>query len=78
MEKYLTTDEEILEYYGWVIVCQSPYEIQHFEGSFASGMATSHVINGLREEYINEQYETFIEEMKELEIKNKLLTDLNR
>jgi hypothetical protein len=77
MEKYLTTDEEILEYYGWTEVCQSPHELQNIDGSFASGQAVSCVLNSIREEYINEKYEEFMEEMRELGIKNKILKKNN-
>ncbi len=31
--------EEILENEGWIIECESPYELRHVDGSFASGQA---------------------------------------
>ncbi len=30
------TTEQVLAHYGWIIECQSPYEIRHEDGSFAS------------------------------------------
>ena len=77
MEKLLTTDEEILEYYGWTEVCQSPHELENIDGSFASGQAVSCVLNSIREEYILEKYEELMESMKELSGKNKILKDIN-
>ena len=32
MEKLLTTDEEILKYYGWEIECESPFEVRNVDG----------------------------------------------
>jgi hypothetical protein len=75
MEKLLVRDEEILKYYGWEEICKSPAEIQHLDGSFASGQAMWLVMNSLREEYILEKYEELMSEMRELGVKNKILKD---
>lgn len=77
MEKLLTTDEEILEYYGWTEICQSPYEISTKDGSFASGEATHYVIEGLKREYLIEKYDELMDELDELKTKNKIIVDLN-
>lgn len=76
MEKYLTTDEEILEYYGWTEVCLSPHELQNIDGSFASGQAASCVLNSIRQEYILEKYDEFIQEMKVIGTKHEILNDI--
>lgn len=31
----------MLEKYGWVIECESPYELRHSDGSFATGQAAN-------------------------------------
>jgi hypothetical protein len=77
MEKILTTDEEILKFYGWEIECESPYELRNIDGSFASGQASSCVINSVRQEYILEKYEEIMKEYRELSVKNKMLKNLN-
>ena len=77
MEKLLTTDEEILEYYGWTEVCLSPHELQNIDGSFASGQAVSCVLNSIREEYIIEKYEELMDGISELGIKNKIIKRVN-
>lgn len=46
--------EEMLEAMGWTITCQSPFEIEHTEGSRASGQATQMVIDAVIEEYKEE------------------------
>jgi hypothetical protein len=42
--------EEILEKEGWTIECESPYELRHVDGSFASGQAAyivaDYILNG--------------------------------
>lgn len=42
-------EKEILEKEGWTIECQSPYELRHTDGSFASGQAayivTDYILN---------------------------------
>lgn len=77
MEKLLTSDEEILKYYGWEVECESPFEVRNIDGSFASGQAASCVLNSIREEYIFEKYEELMEEMKELSMKHKIIKKFN-
>ena len=36
--------DKILEALGWTVVCESPYEIEHEDGSSASGMAAQIVV----------------------------------
>lgn len=48
------SDRDILENYGWVIECESPYEVRHEDGSFASGQAVSYLIDSLKEEFKEE------------------------
>ncbi len=48
------TDEQILTHFGWECICQSPYELQHTDGSFASGQAAYYLLDGLKDEYKNE------------------------
>ena len=38
-------NSEILEKHGWTIECESPYELRHTDGSFASGQAAWIVTN---------------------------------
>jgi hypothetical protein len=45
---------KILERFGWQIICQSPFEIQHQDGSFASGQAANLVLEECRKEYREE------------------------
>ena len=50
--------EELLEKLGWVIICNSPLEIEYGDGSFASGMAADIVIEELMknyEDYLDEE-----------------------
>ena len=44
------TDEQILEYYGWEIVCRSPFNIEHKDGSYATGEAVRYVTDMLRDQ----------------------------
>jgi len=44
-------DNTILEHYGWTIECESPFEIRHEDGSFASGQAAYTVLIDLVEDY---------------------------
>ena len=58
MQKLLS-DEEVLEYYGWEVECELPYEIRHMDGSFARDQAAHYLIQGLREDYFEERNENF-------------------
>jgi hypothetical protein len=42
------TNEELLKENGWEIECQSPFEIRHEDGSFASMNAAYSVVEELR------------------------------
>lgn len=42
-------DKVILEYLGWIVECESPFEIRHENGSFASGQAADIVMSWLRD-----------------------------
>tara|TARA_R110001606_G_scaffold379561_1_gene539665 strand:+ start:962 stop:1135 length:174 start_codon:yes stop_codon:yes gene_type:complete len=41
---------EILEDNGWIIECESPFEIRHEDGSFATGQAANIVLYFLKPE----------------------------
>ena len=42
--------EELLARHGWIIECESPFEIRHKEsGSFATGLAAEIVVVFLKE-----------------------------
>lgn len=43
-------DEAILTKNGWEIECESPFEIRHEDGSFATGQAAQIVLEELRGE----------------------------
>lgn len=63
------TDEEILKYYGWEIECHSPYNIRNYDReSSASGEACYHVIDALRNRYIEEQYDKWVEKINRLKV----------
>lgn len=46
----IETDEPFLESLGWTVECQSPLEIRHFEGSFATGFAAKVLVDYLKSE----------------------------
>lgn len=46
------TTEQVLIHYGWTLECESPYEIRHEDGSFATGQAARIVIDALKQEAI--------------------------
>lgn len=41
-------DRKILEVNGWSITCESPFEIEHEDGSLATGQAAYSVLNELK------------------------------
>lgn len=47
------TTEDILKFYGWDMECISPFEIEHEDGSFASGQAARMILKTLKEDYEN-------------------------
>jgi hypothetical protein len=49
MPNQTITDKQLLEIYDWVIECESPFEIRHEDGSFATGQAASIVLDYLKE-----------------------------
>lgn len=50
-------DREIIAAAGWILECESPFEITHDDGSFASGQAADYVLAALREEYTEDEDE---------------------
>ena len=56
---YNVERDKILEKLGWVVECESPYEIRHEESnSFATGWAAEIVIDDLIEnwkDYVDEE-----------------------
>ncbi len=46
----MSIDERILEGSGWTLECESPLEIRHDDGSFASGQAARIIIDMIAEE----------------------------
>lgn len=51
MTRYISKRDKILEALGWSVVCESPYEIEHEDGSSASGQATQIVVDELLENW---------------------------
>ena len=43
-------DKKLLKAEGWEVECESPFEIRHKDGSFASGQAAQMVLSVLQEE----------------------------
>ena len=53
---YKEERDKLLEKLGWSVVCESPYEVEHEDGSSASGQAAQIVVDELIqnfEEYYN-------------------------
>jgi predicted DNA-binding transcriptional regulator YafY len=50
----MNKEKQILERFGWTIDCQSPFEISHKDGSFASGQAAHLVLAECKSEFKNE------------------------
>jgi len=59
--------DKILEALGWTVVCESPYEIEHEDGSSASGMAAQIVVDELMI-----SWESYLDEEDILKLKNWL------
>ena len=51
--------DKIFKKLGWTVVCESPYEIEHEDGSFASGWAAKIV-----EQELLENWEDYTDEDK--------------
>ena len=45
--------DKILKKNGWVVECESPLEIRHTDGSFASGIAAQYAIDGIMKDDIS-------------------------
>jgi len=45
-----TNEIELLEKNGWVVECESPFEVRHEDGSFATGQAAEMVLWFLKED----------------------------
>lgn len=43
-------DIELLEKYGWMVECESPFEIRDKDGNFASGIAAKIVLDFYRDQ----------------------------
>lgn len=74
------TIEEMLEAMGWTITCQSPFEIEHTDGSTATGKSTQLVVDRIIQEYktMKEEEAAQAELNKKLEVtKNLDLTKIN-
>lgn len=41
------TEKKLLEEEGWAVECESPFEIRHADGSFASGQAADIVLHSV-------------------------------
>lgn len=54
------TDEKLLEQHGWEVECESPFEIRHEDGSFATGQAAKAVLAELLAECTDCQKSTRI------------------
>lgn len=50
----MNEEEKLLEKYGWTIECESPFEIRHEDGSFASNQAAYMVVEQLKIDDIEE------------------------
>lgn len=59
---------------GWVIECESPLEIRHTDGSFATGQAARLVLDGLKikPQLNGEEQEIEIPQVKELQDLDKM------
>lgn len=50
---------EILEAKGWTIECESPLEIRHYDGSFATLNAAKIVVEDVLREWLDESREEY-------------------
>ena len=44
-------DIELLEENGWTVECESPFEVRHEDGSFATGYAAQIVLDRVKQEH---------------------------
>lgn len=61
--------ELMLNDMGWTVICYSPFEIQHTDGSFASGQAAFMCVPAILEEW--EEYQKELKKQKN--IKNDII-----
>jgi flagellar basal body rod protein FlgG len=54
----MNEEEQLLEENGWTVECESPLEIRHKDGSFATGQAASIVLSYLQSEGEDSAVET--------------------
>jgi hypothetical protein len=47
-------DRNILEAKGWTVECESPLEIRHEDGSFATNKAAKYTIAGIVKDHVQE------------------------
>ena len=47
---YRESDDALLESLGWTVECQSPFEIRHTDGDFATGFAANVLVDYLKSE----------------------------
>jgi len=52
--KNMNKEEKLLKKYGWMIECESPFEIRHEDGSFATKQAAHMVVQQLEVDDIEE------------------------
>jgi hypothetical protein len=64
----MRSDESILESNGWEIECESPFEIRHEDGSFATGQAAHMVLSSLKDEELLDKYEIMIDRYSDEEV----------
>ncbi len=55
-------DALMLEHYGWSVECQSPFEIRHGDGSFATGQAANIVLLALKGDWFNDNQKAEVDE----------------
>jgi hypothetical protein len=63
-------DEAFLESLGWTVECQSPFEIRHTDGSFATGQAATMALMVLKADAASD------EELESDRVSAKPVTDL--
>lgn len=59
-------DKRVLEKNGWTIECESPFEIRHTDGSFATGQAARLVLEALMNVGYGKQREGTVYERRDL------------
>lgn len=67
--------DKLLEKNGWTIECQSPFEIRHYDGSFATMNAAYAIVENLRNSSILEEMSALRDAFKFKLITEKVFTD---